>query len=90
MFELEIVLIAKIEQLTKQTTNLEREDCKLRKWKPIPEKWYTFSRGTVHIRWTEVVAYDLGSKKILLYFNRLRNIEVFSTSVISCTFETTP
>ena len=38
-----------------------------------------------------MIAYDWGSQKnIILCFNRLRSVEVFTTLLVSYTFETTP
>jgi len=56
----------------------------------IHEKCYSFYRCTVHMHQTQVVAFDWWSQKKILYFNRLRRVELFSTFPISYTFETTP
>ena len=94
-FEMEIVFIAKIEQLTKQKRFLSGK-LKLEEKSTGSVNENASPKNVIHFIATPFIytkhkwLLSTGDPKRKLYFNRLRRVELFSTFPISYTFETPP
>ena len=96
-FEMEIVLIAKIEQLTKQKRFLSRK-LKLEEKSTGSVNENASPKNVIHFIAAPFIytkhkwLFSTGDPKAekTLYFNRLRRVELFSTFPTFYTFETTP